>query len=42
MLSIVNKIVEEHGGNIWATSEEGVGTTMYFVIRKYQEVPVNE
>ena len=41
-LSIVKKIVEEHDGNIWATSEEGVGTTMYFVIRKYQEVPVNE
>ena len=33
-LSIVKKIVEEHGGKIWATSEEGVGTTMYFVIRK--------
>lgn len=41
-LSIVKKIVEEHGGNIWATSEEGAGTTMYFVIRKYQEVPINE
>ncbi len=41
-LSIVKKIMEEHGGNIWATSEEGVGTMMYFVIRKYQEVPVNE
>ena len=41
-LSIVKKIVEEHGGNIWATSEEGKGTTMYFVVRKYQEVPVNE
>ncbi|HJA66123.1 two-component sensor histidine kinase [Lachnoclostridium sp. An169] len=41
-LSIVKKIVEEHGGNIWATSEEGVGTTMYFVIRKYQEVPIDE
>ena len=26
-LSIVKKIVEEHGGKIWATSEEGVGTT---------------
>lgn len=39
-LSIVKKIVEEHGGNIWATSEEGEGTTMYFVVRKYQEVPV--
>ncbi len=41
-LSIVKKIIEEHGGNIWATSKEGIGTVMYFVIRKYQEVPVNE
>ena len=41
-LSIVKKIVEEHGGKIWATSREETGTTMYFVIRKYQEVPVNE
>ena len=39
-LAIVKKIVEEHGGKIWATSEEGVGTTMYFVVRKYQEVPI--
>lgn len=41
-LSIVKKIVEEHGGKIWATSREGIGTVMYFVIRKYQEVPANE
>ncbi|WP_251389140.1 sensor histidine kinase [Mediterraneibacter agrestimuris] len=41
-LSIVKKIVEEHGGKIWAVSEEGKGTTMYFVVRKYQEVPMNE
>lgn len=41
-LSIVKKIVEEHGGKIWASSEEGKGTTMYFVVRKYQEVPMNE
>ena len=33
-LSIVKKIIEEHGGSIWATSKDGVGTTMYFVIRK--------
>ena len=41
-LSIVKKIVEEHGGKIWATSREGIGTIMFFVLRKYQEVPVNE
>lgn len=41
-LSIVKKIVEEHGGNIWATSTLGEGTTMCFVVRKYQEVPVDE
>lgn len=41
-LSIVKKIIEEHGGKIWATSREHTGTTMYFVIRKYQEVPVDE
>ena len=37
-LSIVKKIIEDHGGKIWAHSKEGTGTIMYFVIRKYQEV----
>lgn len=37
-LSIVKKIVEDHGGKIWATSKEGMGTVMHFVLRKYQEV----
>ena len=41
-LSIVKKIIEDHGGKIWATSKEGTGTVMYFVLRKYQEVPVDE
>ena len=41
-LSIVKKIVEDHGGKIWVNSKEGTGTVMYFVIRKYQEVPVYE
>lgn len=37
-LSIVKKVIEDHGGKIWATSKEHIGTTMYFVLRKYQEV----
>ena len=40
-LSIVKKIIEDHGGRIWASSKAGEGTTMHFVIRKYQEVPVS-
>lgn len=38
-LSIVKKIVEDHGGYIWATSKENEGTCMHFVIRKYQAPP---
>ena len=41
-LSIVKKIMEDHGGQVWATSKEGTGTTMYLALRKYQEVPVHE
>ncbi len=36
-LSIVKKIIEDHGGRIWATSKEATGTVMCFVFRKYQE-----
>ena len=42
VLSIVKKIMEDHGGKVWATSRLGIGTIMYFVLRKYQEVPLNE
>ena len=41
-LSIVKKIMEDHGGKVWATSRLGIGTIMYFVLTKYQEVPMNE
>lgn len=41
-LSIVRKIVEDHGGRIWATSKEGMGTEMHIVLRKYQEVLQSE
>ncbi len=37
-LSIVKKIVEDHGGYIWATGREEEGTCMHFVLRKYIEL----
>ena len=36
-LSIVKKIIEDHGGYIWATSTLGEGTCMHIVLRKYQD-----
>ena len=36
-LSIVKKIMEDHGGRVWAESKEGEGTTMTFSLRKYVE-----
>ena len=39
-LSIVKKNLEDQGGKVWATSRLGIGTIMYFVLRKYQEVPM--
>lgn len=34
-LAICKKIVEEHGGNIYATSQLGKGTTIVFTLKKY-------
>ena len=36
-LSIVKKIIEDHGGRVWALSEVGEGTTITFSIRRYLE-----
>ena len=36
-LSIVKKVIEDHGGYIWATSTLGEGTCMHIVLRKYQD-----
>ena len=34
-LSIVKKVLEDHGGRIAATSKEGFGTTMHVILKKY-------
>ena len=36
-LSIVKKIIEDHGGRIWATGDLGAGTVMHFELKKYRE-----
>ena len=36
-LSIVRKIIEDHGGRVWAQSEPGKGTKIIFSLRKYME-----
>lgn len=33
-LSIAKKIIEKHKGKIWADSEPGVGTSIYFTLKK--------
>ncbi len=37
-LAIVRKIVRHHGGEIWAKSEKGVGTSIFFTLPKINEV----
>lgn len=34
-LAIVKKIIEEHNGKVWADSEENVGTSIFFTLKKF-------
>lgn len=36
-LAISKKIIEDHGGQIWAESEEGEGTSIFFTLQKVDE-----
>jgi PAS domain S-box-containing protein len=40
-LLLCKEYVEQSGGNIWAESEEGIGTTVYFTIPKSPSGPLN-
>jgi signal transduction histidine kinase len=33
-LSVCKKIIERHGGSVWADSEKGAGTTIFFTLKK--------
>ena len=35
-LSIAKKIIEDHGGSIWASSEPGEGLSQHFILRKIE------
>lgn len=41
-LSIVKKIIVDHGGTLWASSKERKGTTIYFRLKKYSEEDQDE
>lgn len=33
-LAIVKCIIEEHGGQVWAESEQGIGTSLFFTLKR--------
>jgi signal transduction histidine kinase len=40
-LSISRSIIENHGGRLWATANDGPGASFHFSLPKYQEQETN-
>jgi histidine kinase len=36
-LAIVARIIQDHGGKVWAESEPGTGTTIFFTLKTYHQ-----
>lgn len=39
-LAICRSVIEQHGGGLWATPNEGPGTTFSFTLPLHPEIPV--
>jgi PAS domain S-box-containing protein len=39
-LPIVKRIIEHHGGRVWAQSRQGMGSTFFFTLRAAESLPI--
>ncbi|HEX5748840.1 MAG TPA: PAS domain-containing protein [Archangium sp.] len=41
-LAICKRIVERHGGHVWASSTPGVGTSIHFILPRHMPQPISQ